>query len=112
LKSFNRLLFDPRQFRFLDIDFQKIGLLRFNFLMGSLRDYFKFLSLGWGNKIFAERGTRDWKYDGAFFERWRESETGIPFVDAHMRELNQTGFISNRGRVNCASFLTRDYQID
>jgi deoxyribodipyrimidine photo-lyase len=29
-----------------------------------------------------------------------------------MRELNQTGFMSNRGRVNCASFLTRDYQID
>jgi len=29
-----------------------------------------------------------------------------------MRQLNQTGFMSNRGRVNCASFLTRDYKID
>ena len=46
------------------------------------------------------------------FENWCAGKTGIPFVDAHMRELDQTGFMSNRGRVNCASFLTRDYGVD
>lgn len=80
------------------------------------RDYFKFLGLRFGDKMFAEGGIRDrdtdWKYDRELLDRWRWGQTGIPFVDAHMRQLNQTGFMSNRGRVNCASFLTRDYQID
>jgi deoxyribodipyrimidine photo-lyase len=80
------------------------------------RDFFKYSALRHGNKIFFEGGIKDravdWKYDETLFERWKWGKTGIPFVDAHMRQLNQTGFMSNRGRVNCASFLTRDYQID
>lgn len=46
------------------------------------------------------------------FWRWAEGQTGIPFVDANMRELNQTGFMSNRGRQNVASFLVNDLGID
>lgn len=80
------------------------------------RDYFKYSAIRHGNKMFAEGGIKnrdvDWKYDQELFDRWRFGQTGIPFVDAHMRELNATGFMSNRGRVNCASFLTRDYKID
>ena len=34
------------------------------------------------------------------------------YVDAHMRQLNETGYMSNRGRVNCSSFLVYDYAID
>jgi deoxyribodipyrimidine photo-lyase len=33
-------------------------------------------------------------------------------VDANMRELNETGWMSNRGRQNAASFLTKDFGID
>ena len=29
-----------------------------------------------------------------------------------MKELNETGYMSNRGRINVASFLTRDLEID
>jgi len=80
------------------------------------RDYFKYTALRVGNKMFFEGGIKDrevdWNYDTELFDRWRFGKTGIPFVDAHMRQLNQTGFMSNRGRVNCASFLTRDYKID
>ncbi len=80
------------------------------------RDYFKFLSLRFSKSIFNSGGFRkkevEWKYDEELFNKWRLGATGIPFVDAHMRELNETGFMSNRGRVNCASFLTRDYRID
>ncbi len=80
------------------------------------RDYFKFLSMRFGNSIFSSGGYRsrdvEWTHDKKLFERWCQGLTGIPFVDAHMRELNETGFMSNRGRVNCASFLTRDYKID
>lgn len=41
-----------------------------------------------------------------------EGKTGIPFVDANMRELAATGFMSNRGRQNVASFLTKDLGLD
>jgi hypothetical protein len=34
-------------------------------------------------------------------------KTGFPFVDANMKELALTGFMSNRGRQNVASFLTK-----
>jgi len=80
------------------------------------RDYFKYLALRFGDKMFYKGGIKDriteWKTDYDIFEKWKKGSTGIPFVDAHMRELNETGFMSNRGRVNCASFLTRDYEID
>ena len=80
------------------------------------RDFFEYTALREGNKIFLEGGFKqrevNWSYEEALFERWQWGKTGIPFVDAHMRQMNQTGFMSNRGRVNCASFLTRDYQID
>lgn len=41
-----------------------------------------------------------------------EGRTGVPFVDANMRELSATGFMSNRGRQNVASFLTKDLGLD
>lgn len=41
-----------------------------------------------------------------------EGKTGVPFVDANMRELAMTGFMSNRGRQNVASFLTKDLGLD
>jgi len=80
------------------------------------RDFFKYQGIKFGDKMFFSGGIRDrktdWKYDKDLFARWQWGQTGIPFVDAHMHQLNETGFMSNRGRVNCASFLTRDYQID
>lgn len=80
------------------------------------RDYFLYLGRKYGDAIFLPGGFRrrrhDWSHDEPLFRTWREGCTGVPFVDAHMRELNETGFMSNRGRVNCASFLTRDYCID
>ncbi|VDI43894.1 deoxyribodipyrimidine photo-lyase [Mytilus galloprovincialis] len=39
-------------------------------------------------------------------------ETGVPYVDANMREMAATGFMSNRGRQNVASFLTKDLKLD
>ncbi len=41
------------------------------------------------------------------FELWKRGETGIPFVDAGMRQLNQTGAMHNRVRMVVASFLTK-----
>ncbi|OCF57338.1 hypothetical protein L486_04794 [Kwoniella mangroviensis CBS 10435] len=44
--------------------------------------------------------------------RWCEGRTGVPFIDANMRELVETGWMSNRGRQNVASFLTKDLYCD
>ncbi|KAG0711927.1 Cryptochrome DASH [Chionoecetes opilio] len=41
-----------------------------------------------------------------------EGRTGVPFVDANMRELLETGWMSNRGRQNVASFLIKDMGLD
>jgi len=48
-----------------------------------------------------------WKSDREVFEKWRRGETGVRFVDANMKELLQTGYMSNRGRQNVASYLTK-----
>ena len=37
-----------------------------------------------------------WHYDPDTFRRWARGETGFPFVDASMRELDATGWMSNR----------------
>ena len=41
------------------------------------------------------------------FGRWCQGRTGFPFVDASMRELATTGYMSNRSRQNVASILTK-----
>lgn len=53
-----------------------------------------------------------WENDADLFEAWKEGRTGIPFVDAGMRELNETGYMHNRTRQNVASFLTKHLMID
>ena len=50
--------------------------------------------------------TTQWRNDPDVFRRWASGETGFPFVDACMREIAATGWMSNRGRQNVASFLT------
>ncbi len=74
------------------------------------RDYFRFQAARQGHRIFLASGprnvpTNDWKKDDELFAKWAVGQTGIPFVDANMRELNATGFMSNRGRQNVASLL-------
>ncbi len=44
-------------------------------------------------------------------EEWKNGKTGIPIVDAGMRELNATGYMHNRARLITASFLTKDLHI-
>ncbi|KAM7123133.1 cryptochrome DASH-like isoform 5-T6 [Ciconia maguari] len=80
------------------------------------RDYFRFVALKYGKRIFSLRGLQSkevpWKKDLQLFDCWKEGKTGVPFVDANMRELAATGFMSNRGRQNVASFLTKDLGLD
>ena len=45
-------------------------------------------------------------------EAWQQGRTGIPFVDAGMRELWQTGYMHNRVRMVVASFLAKNLLVD
>jgi deoxyribodipyrimidine photo-lyase len=54
----------------------------------------------------------EWRNNEAEFLRWCKGETGIPLVDAGIRELNATGFMHNRVRMVVASFLTKHLLID
>jgi deoxyribodipyrimidine photo-lyase len=80
------------------------------------RDYFRFIAKKHGDKLFRLEGIKNqadsWRRDKAQFTRWIEGFTGVPFVDANMRELKLTGFMSNRGRQIVASYLVNDLGID
>ena len=53
-----------------------------------------------------------WDNNEALFQKWCEGKTGYPFVDAGMRELNETGHMHNRVRMIVASFLCKHLLID
>ena len=80
------------------------------------RDYFRFVAAKHGDRLFYLSGLRNmdipWKQDWKRFELWQKGKTGFPLVDANMRELAATGYMSNRGRQNVASFLTKNLGID
>ncbi|XP_042989925.1 cryptochrome DASH, chloroplastic/mitochondrial-like isoform X2 [Carya illinoinensis] len=91
-----------------------------------------FLSVKYGNSLFHIGGPRKverrWSQDKNLFESWRNGRTGYivistnvsvailfyryPLIDANMKELSTTGFMSNRGRQIVCSFLVRDMGID
>lgn len=98
------------------------------------RDYFFFVAEKFGDLLFdlggfekatdprqAEKKMEPgwWKMwdpvkDGAdhHITRLLEGRTGIPFIDANILELRESGFMSNRGRQNVASFLSKDLGYD
>ncbi len=53
-----------------------------------------------------------WRNRDPAFEAWRQARTGIPLVDAGLREMRVTGRMHNRARMVCASYLTKHLLID
>ena len=80
------------------------------------RDYFKFISLKHANKIFKIDGILEkelrWNKDKQTLQRWVCGETKEAFINANMKELAATGFMSNRGRQNVASFWAKELKQD
>lgn len=81
------------------------------------RDYFRLIGKKYGNRIFLRNGPQNkplkhLKNNRDAFTLWAEGKTGVPFIDANMRELNATGWMSNRGRQNAASFLVKDLKVN
>jgi len=79
------------------------------------RDYFRWLHLKYGARLYRARGLSDHAlglHDAASFERWCLASTGVELVDAGMRELSATGYVSNRMRQILASFLSQKLGCD
>ena len=49
-----------------------------------------------------------WQNNYEWFTRWSDGQTGVPIVDAAMRQLNSSGWMHNRCRMIVASFLVKD----
>jgi deoxyribodipyrimidine photo-lyase len=53
-----------------------------------------------------------WRRDPHLLDAWQRGRTGVPLVDAGMRQLNETGYMHNRLRMVTAMFLTKDLGLD
>jgi deoxyribodipyrimidine photo-lyase len=81
------------------------------------RDYFRFMMKKYNTKFFQLAGIQDkgvavTKHNRQELQDWIDGNTGLDFVDANMIELKSTGFMSNRGRQNVASYLCNDLKLD
>ncbi|MDC6390169.1 DASH family cryptochrome [Maribacter sp. PR1] len=80
------------------------------------RDFFKYVSLKHSSKIFHIDGILDKKYDWNFdkkmLDSWISGTTNLPFINANMKEIAQTGWMSNRGRQNVASYWSKEVEQD
>lgn len=70
-----------------------------------------------GNKIFSEYGIYDraylkWRTDKDTVRRYKEGMTGMPLIDALMRELLATGFLPHYGRMITSSYFVVDLKQD
>lgn len=79
------------------------------------RDYFRALHLKYGKQLYCASGLNQSEkpiHNARGFEHWRSGTTGESIVDAGMRELNTTGYLSNRLRQVVASYLIYDLHSD
>ncbi len=74
------------------------------------REYFRLVLVQKGASIFRSARYRDGSQED--FEKWCRAETSCDFVNAHMNEFLSTGWMSNRGRQNVASYLAKSLRVD
>jgi len=80
------------------------------------REYFRWYAHLHGKRLFAFKGIKGLNTLTSFyperFQKWSNGNTPYPLVNACMKELNATGFLSNRGRQIVASCLVNELAID
>jgi deoxyribodipyrimidine photo-lyase len=81
------------------------------------RDYYRFMFKKYGDQFFQKEGFKgqappEAENQDELFEKWKTGQTGVPFIDAVMREISTTGYTSIRGRQNAASFLAKDLHVN
>ncbi|PTP83235.1 DASH family cryptochrome [Vibrio splendidus] len=82
------------------------------------REYFYWKCLSLGSSLFGDSSNRELYSPNSSatsnrdFAKWKSGNTNYPIVDACMRQLNETGYMSNRGRQLVASCLIYELGID
>lgn len=80
------------------------------------RDYFRFVSMKFKDKLFYQSGILQkkyqWKTNEKILQNWISGTTPYDFINANMIELRKTGWMSNRGRQNVASYLAKETETD
>nr|WP_319398589.1 FAD-binding domain-containing protein [uncultured Carboxylicivirga sp.] len=80
------------------------------------RDYYRFLFLRYGSKLFYRHGIRNKnrdRYDDLdAFKTWMNGTTDHPLINAFMNEIRTTGFLSNRGRMLVSYYLSKVMQVN
>ncbi len=80
------------------------------------RDFFTHIAfhfpIVFGNSFHEKYRDISWSKNQRHFMLWCEGKTGVPIVDAGMRELNETGYMHHDVRMVVASFLIKDLHID
>ncbi len=81
------------------------------------RDYFRFMMKKYNHRFFLQNGIKEAAprasaHNPANLEAWINGKTGNDFIDANMLELKHTGFMSNRGRQNVASYACNELKLD
>lgn len=70
------------------------------------RDFYAHMLFAYPDGVLKTTGV-PWTTNEKWLTAWKEGKTGFPLVDAAMRQLNQTGYMHNRGRMLVASFLSK-----
>lgn len=80
------------------------------------REYFQWYMVKHKDRLFHFNGVKQQapnsRFDQQQFIRWCEGMTNYPIVNACMRQLNQTGYMSNRGRQLVASCFVHELNLD
>ena len=80
------------------------------------RDYFRFIHFKFGKKLYSKNGLSNnnnlINHNDENFNKWVQGETGNDLIDAGMKELRFTGYLSNRMRQIVASYLIYDLSCD
>lgn len=81
------------------------------------RDFFRFMFQKHQNKFFLYEGIKTDKVNSSslnqkLLSQWLNGNTASDFINANMLELKQTGFMSNRGRQNVASYFCNELNMD
>jgi len=77
------------------------------------RDYFRFLHFKFGKQLYCSKGlstSLSNQFDVKKFHQWSSGNTGVGLIDAGMRELQRTGYLSNRMRQIVASYWIYDME--
>ena len=81
------------------------------------RDFFRFMFKKYQTKFFLYEGIKSEKVNSKslnekLLSQWMNGTTPSDFINANMLELQQTGFMSNRGRQNVASYFCNELNMD